>query len=161
MHQRLTTEQIEAVCGELLRSQRWVGVRDVARLLRQRHGASGRTERIAAVLRREVQRCALPSPTTAMAEASDVTALREKLQLAENRAERAEEMERRHQDFWAARYADKVQELEQRYAAQPHPPPGVTADQYLKVCQLNSELAQRLAEYEPATARRLTVKGSL
>jgi hypothetical protein len=124
--------------------------------LHDRYGVKGRTERVAAVLRVE-ERSALPSS----AEPSELEALRERVRKAEERAAqaekraaRAEEMERSHQDFWAARYAEKAEELERRFARLSAPASSVPADQYLKVCQLNAELTRRLELYELERARQ-------
>jgi hypothetical protein len=147
MRQRVTTLQIQEVCRELLRGQRRVGVRDVMRLLDARFGARGRTERIVAILKTEEAQCVLPS-SSGSSMGSDGDALREQVRAAEQRALRAEELERTHQDFWAARYAEKAHELERRYAELSRTAAGVPSEQYLKVCQLNAELRRRLERYE-------------
>jgi len=154
MKRGLTTDDIAGACQELLQRQRRVRVLDVTHHLLQTHGTKGKTERIAAILKEQKAAAALPSPSEAMV-ASGVAALLERVRIAEERAEqaelrahRAEELERRHQDFWATRYAERVEELERRYAELARPTSGVSADQYLKVCQLNAELTRRLELYE-------------
>lgn len=154
MKHRLTKDQIADVCRCLLHQQRRVGVRDVMRQLHQQYGVKGRTERITAILKEEAG-SALPFPLVPT-EASDVAALSERVRVAEERAAqaelravRAEELERNHQDFWANRYAERVAQMERHYAELAgRPSTGVSADQYLKVCQLNAELTRRLELYQ-------------
>jgi hypothetical protein len=114
------------------------------RELRKEHGASGRTERVVKILRAEEQRTsAIPAPINATP--SEVS-LREQLSIAERRAARAEELERDHQDFWAAKYEEKVSELARR----PAPPSSgtVPSEQYLRLFQRAVDLARRLSKYE-------------
>lgn len=154
MKENLTRARIVGVCRELLHRQRRVGVRDVMRHLQMQYGIKGRTQRVAAILKEE-EHAALPSPALSVPEAN-VAALLERVRIAEERAAqaelravRAEELERKHQDFWAARYAQRAEELEHRYAELARrPTSGVSSDQYLKVCQLNAELTRRLELYE-------------
>lgn len=153
MKRRLASDLIAGACRELLQRQRRVGVRDVTGHLFEQYGIKGKTERIAAILK-EQEAAALPSPSGSKA-APEVEALLERARSAEERAGqaelralRAEELERNHQDFWAARYAERVEELERRYAELARPTSGVSADQYLKVCQMNAELTRRLELYE-------------
>jgi hypothetical protein len=80
------------------------------------------------------------------AENVDVMVLRRELAEAERRAARAEELERRHQDFWAARYQEKVEELQGAMSLRN--PPGVSSEQYLRLYQRAAELARRLSRYE-------------
>jgi hypothetical protein len=149
MPRLVTSAQIEEACSALLRVRHRVGVRDVMRRLRELHGASGRTERVAIVLKRlQEVRTALPLPATQEASPEVVAHLREQLRAAEERAARAEELERRHQDFWAERYAEKLQELERRFEALARDAPTVTTDPYLRACQRVVELERRLAQYE-------------
>lgn len=143
MHRKLTSEQIRDVCVELASNSAQPTVRAVMGELRARYGASGRTARVAEILR-GVGKPA-PSPVH-VTESSDVASLRYELLRAEQRASRAEEIERRHQDFWAARYQEKVQELEER-VVQPQTA-GVSSEQYLRVYRRLAELAERLALYE-------------
>lgn len=146
MNRKLTPEQIEATCRALLSSRRRVTIRTVMAQLRERHGATGRTERVSAILRRiEGRRDFDPSHDPPSA---DTAALLERLLAAEARAARSEELERRHQDFWAQRYAEKVDELERRYTAAVQVRPAITTDQYLRLQRRAAELAGRLAQYE-------------
>jgi hypothetical protein len=149
MRRKLTNTQIEAACRALLERNRRVRVRDVARYLREQHRASGRTERIAAILR-DTQKWFEAPPAPADAISVSVSELLKRVQVAEERADRADERERKHQDFWANRYAEKVEELQHKYAAIERSASGVSAEQYLRVCQANAELTRRLAEYEAA-----------
>jgi hypothetical protein len=149
--QLLTLPQIEEACRALFRTHRKVGVRDVARYLQELHGFKGRTERIAIVLKHvQEEQVALPSPPDQQPDQDALAQLLAKLRDAEWRATRAEELERRHQDFWADRYGEKLQELERRFEARGHdaPSPSVTPEQYLRVSQRVVELERRLAQYE-------------
>jgi hypothetical protein len=124
-------------------------VRDVMRHLQQVHGTSGKTERVSRVLRASLLKHAHP-PVQLPSPPPDVTELLARLRAAEARAERAEELERSHQDFWARRYDQQLEELERQKAALKRAPSsGVSAEKYLRVCQRAAELARRLAEYEP------------
>src|ERR1700722_8437678 len=108
MNCMLSSAQIEGVCVELLSVSLEVSVRDVERELKRRYGASGRRERVAAILRRAKVEAPTPGATTNPAVES---AGAELIAEAFARAARAEELERRHQDFWAERYAEKCEEL--------------------------------------------------
>ena len=147
MNRKLAPEQIEATCRDMLAGRRRVTVRAVMAELRCRHQACGRTERVSEILRRVEARRALDPPNDPPS--ADVAALLDRLQAAEARAARAEELERHHQDFWAMRYAEKADELERRYAAALQARPAITTDQYLRLQQRAAELARRLAQYEP------------
>ena len=151
MPRRLVTlAQIEEACSALLRTHRKVGVRDVTRYLQELHGFKGRTERVAIVLKRlQAAQIALPSSPVEQSDRDVLTQLVRQLREAEGRAMRAEELERRHQDYWANRYAEKLQELERRFEARARDAPAaVTAEQYLRVSQRVAELERRLAQYE-------------
>jgi hypothetical protein len=139
MRQDLTTAQIREVCRELLQHPNSTSVRSTMRELRKKYGACGRTERVAEILRQEKQIQLTPG------EPEDLVALRSQLLEAQRRAERAEERERRHQDFWAARYQEKVAEWQ---AARAPAPAGVSSEQYLRLYVRAMELARRLAQYE-------------
>jgi hypothetical protein len=147
---RVTLAQIEEACGALLRIHRKVGVRDVTRYLHELHGFKGRTERVGIVLKRlQEEQITLPSPPVHHQADQEVLArLLRRLREAEERATRAEELERRHQDFWAERYAEKLQELERRFEARARDVSTVTTEQYLRVSRRAAELEQRLAQYE-------------
>jgi hypothetical protein len=141
--------QIEEVCSALLRVRRKVGVRDVTSRLRELYGFKGRTQRVGIVLKRlKEEKIPLPFPSAEQAGPEVLECLRKQLREAEERAARAEDRERRHQDFWAERYAEKVQELERRFEVLARDAPTVTADQYLRVSQRVVELERRLAQYE-------------
>jgi hypothetical protein len=151
MPRGLSDTQIELVTRRLLGEQNRVTVRDVMRALRQRFAGCGRTERVCRILKQlEAQR---KPPSTLPAQPEELEALRALLRAAQERAALSEERERLHQDLWAARYAEKVAQLEQQ------PPPraapaalvtasGITHDQYLRVYQRAADLARRLAKYE-------------
>jgi hypothetical protein len=145
----ITLAQIEEACGALLRTRRKVGVRDVTQHLQGLHGFKGRTERVAIVLKRlQAEQIALPSSPVEQSNRDVLAQLLRQLREAEGRAMRAEELERRHQDFWADRYAEKLQELERRFEARARDAPAVTAEQYLRISQRVAELERRLAQYE-------------
>jgi len=147
MNRKLTDAQIEALCRELVAVQRRVGVRTIMAELRRRHGASGRTARVAQILRRAEQSISVV-PAAGEGRAALLT-MAERLRQAEVRAARAEELERRHQDYWARRYAEKADELERKYAAVLKSRPAITSDEYLRLHQRVAELSRRLARYEP------------
>jgi hypothetical protein len=147
MARGLTDHQIEITVSDLLRRSRRVTVREAMHALRDRFGGSGRTERVCQVLKR------LESQLQISADEVDVQreleALRARVTQAEARAALSEERERRHQDLWATRYAEKVAELEnQRTRPGPSSATGISHDQYLRVYQRAAELARRLARYE-------------
>ena len=141
MHRKLTTEQIRRVCDEMLSQSQGASVASVMTRLRERHGASGRTARVAGILSEVLREF-----RSRLDENSDVTVLRRELAEAERRAARAEELERRHQDFWAERYREKVEELQVALGARK--PTGVSSEQYLRLYQRAAELARRLSRYE-------------
>ena len=150
MREGLSESSIEEACRTLLSQRRRVGVRDVMTYLRMQHGIAGRTERVAGILRREELRSStvMPPPNPPTLLPVELADLQEQLRLAEARALRAEDLERRHQDFWAARYDEKVQEIEKRYADLLARNAAVTSDQYLRIHQVAADLARRLAQYE-------------
>lgn len=147
MNRKLTSEQIESTCRELLGGRRHVTVRDAMAELQRRHGAAGRTERVSRILSR-LETHQPFEPTHVEAPAPDATALLERLDAAEARAARSEEMERRHQDYWAERYAEKADELERKYSAILQARPPITTDQYLRLQRRVAELSRRLSKYE-------------
>lgn len=145
MNRKLTAEQIEAACRDLLSRRRRVTVRAVMAELHRRHGFAGRTERVGQILR-PLQ----AAPISARdAKSADIATLRERLENAEARAARSEEVERRHQEYWAKRYAEKADELERKYAPALQARPTITADQYLRLQQRIADLTRRLSRYEP------------
>lgn len=151
VNRKLTDQHIDEACRELLASRRRVGVRTVMAELRRRHGAAGRTERVSRVLR-EAEESATPPAREAEGE-PNVAELNARLRAAEERAARAEELERRHQDFWARRYAEKADELERRYAAMLRTRAAITPDEYLRLQRRVAELSRRLERYEAAGPR--------
>jgi hypothetical protein len=156
MSRGLSDSQIEHISRELLVRQRRVSVRDVMLVLRTQFGSCGRTERICRILKR-VEAESEPTRVAGAASTNEIEALRERVRLAEARAALSEERERQHQDLWAARYAEKVAQLERQSRATKLDR-GVTHDQYLRVYQRAAELARRLAKYEdpdkPAVGER-------
>ena len=147
MNRRLSSEQIKRACRELLHERRHVSVRALMRELRQRHGAAGRTERVARLLKLVEDEVAAARPSVEEG-AEGIEKLHEQLRDAQARATRAEEIERSHQDFWARRYAEKVDELEKRYAAALKARAPISPDQYLRLHQEMAQLRRRLAQCE-------------
>lgn len=152
MWPRLSNEQIEKVCRDLLGSQRRVGVREVMQRLRAEFGSVGRTERVAAVLNRLQAECAVPN---SMPSSDEFLKLRDQLSAAEVRAERAEaraalseERELKHQSYWAGRYGAKLDELELLHSAQLRAVGKSASERYLRLYQKAAQLAERLARYE-------------
>ena len=143
---RISDQQIEEACRALLRERRHVGVRDVMAQLRLAHGAIGRTERVAAVLRRAMTECpvvASPAPSS-----DQLAYLRERLRVAEERAARAEAREIQHQDYWARRYAERLEELERSHAIQLGSATRTASERYLRLYQWAARLTNRLSQYE-------------
>jgi hypothetical protein len=150
VYRRLTTGQIRNVCEEMLLQSDNPSVRRVMTELRQRHGACGSTERVAEILRGMIEQ---RGPRRSPVESPDLALLRQQLleakqqvAAANQRAQRAEEIERSHQDFWAARYQEKLEELQYRVAV-PNSA-GVSSEQYLRLYRRAMELASRLEKYE-------------
>jgi hypothetical protein len=147
MPRGLSQQQIEAITRDLLTQRRAVTVRDVMHSLRVRFGSAGRTQRVCEVLKR-LESEGEPSRMALALQSHEFQLLRERARAAEARAALSEERERRHQDLWAARYAEKLEELERLHARPAKATGGVTHEQYLRVYQRAAELARRLARYE-------------
>lgn len=152
MWPRLSDEQIEKVCRDLLGAQRRVGVRDVMRRLRAKFGSVGRTERVAGLLSRLQAECAVPNSVPS---SDEFLKLRDRLGAVEVRAERAEaraalaeEREIKHQNYWAGRYGARLDELEQLHSAQLRAAGKLASERYLRLYQKAAQLAERLARYE-------------
>lgn len=142
MRRKLSTVQIQEVCLEVLHTTNRPSVRYVMAELQRRFGSCGRTERVAEILRAVTeQEARVPGAGSA-----ELSSLLRRLSDAEARAARAEALERHHQDFWAARYQDKLFELTNRTCE-----PASTAvphAAYLQLYRKATELARRLARYE-------------
>ena len=151
MYQKLSDTVIARTCRELLQAHRRVTVRRVSEELRRRHQASGKNARVARILREQSACVATPSyEGTPEAEIARLqAALREaERQRAEaiTRAGLSEERERAHQDLWADRFAERMQENERRLA------------EAIKRCEREAaaqqlRLYQRIAELERENAR--------
>lgn len=160
MHQKLSSGDIEATCGELLQTHRRVTVRMVTGELRRRHNACGKSARVARILRDLAERAAVPSYEGSAEE--EVDRLRRELAQASERAEKAEsrallseERERAHQDHWARRYAEKVDELDRQRAALVRAHEQAIADAQMRLRQQvawlereNALLSRRLSDPE-------------
>jgi hypothetical protein len=147
MSRGLTDLQIEQSIRELLTRKRRVTVRDVMTLLRMKFGASGRTERICQMLKR-LEHEGEATRVAQTADAMAFEALNQRVRTAEARASLSEERERHHQDLWAARYAEKVAQIDRQQVRATKVIGGVTHEQYLRLYQRAAELARRLAKYE-------------
>jgi hypothetical protein len=152
MRNGLSVPLIEEACRTLLSRRRRVGVRDVMAYLRDQYGIAGRTERVAKILSQIEAESAVTPSNLSTPVPIELTDLQRQLRVSEARALRAEDLERHHQDFWAARYDEKVQEIEKRYAALHAQNTALTSEQYLRARQLAVELARRLAKYEKVEA---------
>ncbi|MHB1826281.1 MAG: hypothetical protein ACYCV6_01135 [Steroidobacteraceae bacterium] len=151
MYQKLSDAVIEATCRELLQVQRRVTVRRVSEELRRRHHASGKNARVARILREVTERMAVP--TYEGTPDAEIARLRTALQRAEHqvaeaiaRAELSEERERTHQDLWARRFAERMDESERRVDAAIRRHERKSAEQQLR-------LYRRIAELERENAR--------
>ena len=152
MNRRLTDQQIEHACRALLRLRRHVTVRDVRSQLRQSFTATGRTERVARILKALQDSLPAPNPQPGDAETTrlrqELQAAREQADRAEQRAARAEQIADDHQDFWARRYDEKVQQLEQQHASHLEALRKARTAEYLRIHLRAAELTRRLAQYE-------------
>ena len=157
MYQKLSDTVIARTCRELLQAHRRVTVRRVSEELRRRHRASGKNARVARILREQSVRMAIPSyEGTPEAEIARLqAALREsERQRSEAiaRAALSEERERSHQDLWADRFAERMQENERRLAEAIKRCEREAATQQLRLYQRIAELERenvRLAEGRP------------
>ena len=153
---KVTDQQIEEVCRTLLEGHRRVGVRDVMRRLRALYGSGGRTERVAAVLSRVMaERPVVGRPTPSPDEFED---LRGKLKGALERAALAEQREIQHQDYWARRYAERLEELERAHASQLSTATRTASERYLRLYQWAAELTNRLRRYEVVEPPAVEIK---
>ena len=151
MYQKLSDEVIAETCRELLQAQRRVTVRRVCEELRRRHQASGKNARVARILREVTEALAVPSyEGTPEAE---ITRLRAALKDAQQqraeavaRAELSEQRERSHQDLWARRFAERMDENERKVVAAIKRHERESAEGQLR-------LHQRIAELERENAR--------
>ena len=141
--QKLTDGQIEILCREVLAREAAPSGRMLRRALRERFGASGRTDRVFAIWRR-LSRPAGEGPAAVSDEERQRWAAR--VTAAEERTRLAEEREVKHQDHWAG----EIYELrEQLRARQGMVVSGVSHEAYRKVHQelLQAQSAlQRLKE---------------
>jgi hypothetical protein len=118
VNRRLSNAQIRQACVELLARNGHASGRGLRRLLRDRFGVVGKTERVFAVWREEVRKARLAAEAESLPR--DVAELQERLRLAEAaaaqnlaRAELAEYRERAHQDHWAMEIDRVKRELAQ------------------------------------------------
>lgn len=119
MYQKLSDAVITETCRELLQVQRRVTVRRVSEELRRRHQASGKNARVARILREQSEHMAATSyEGTPNAEIARLQAvLRETERQRDEaiaRAELSEQRERSHQDLWARRFAERMDEYDRR-----------------------------------------------
>ena len=138
MPQKLTNPQIEILCREVLARESAPSGRSLRRALRERYGASGRTDRVFAIWRQM---------SRGVGEGGSVTDEERQLwsariAAAEERARLAEEREIKHQDRWASEIYELREQLRARQGAADS---GVSHDAYRKVHQ---ELIQARSELE-------------
>jgi len=121
VNRKLTDEELTQACLELLSKHPSSSCRRLRTLLRERFGCTCRTDRVYAVwrsIRAEIENrySGAPEPSRldqALIEAREQIATLETALLdAENRALRAEERERAHQDRWAAEIHELRQKLQ-------------------------------------------------
>jgi hypothetical protein len=121
VNQKLTDEELTRTCRELLSKRPSLSCRRLRTLLRESFGCSCRTDRVYAVWRSI--RAEIESRYSGAVEPSllDLELIRAREQIAtletalfdaENRALRAEERERAHQDRWAAEIHELRQQLQ-------------------------------------------------
>jgi outer membrane murein-binding lipoprotein Lpp len=139
--QQISEADIRAAAVRLLVHHRHITVRALAEALRAHHGHSARTQRVARIVKE------LNSAPPQSVE--EVLTLREQLRAAVERAERAEQRERAHQDYWAARYAEQVAALSRSSQTSVE---GISHQQYLAIHQRAAALRRRLARYEDPDA---------
>jgi hypothetical protein len=124
MNRRLSDATIRSTVRELLAAQAQVSGRRLRRVLRERFGAVGKTQRVFQIWREESSREESWSPAAAPVPpwvAPDVAELQNRVAVAEltaaetlARAERAEYREQAHQDKWAT----EIDRLRQQLRAQ-------------------------------------------
>ena len=119
MNRRLSDHHIRSTCRELLAGGVRVSGRALRRVLRDRYGAAGNTDRVFEIWREESAKAA---ETRRPQLPTDITELQRRLQAAEQsaealraRAERSELREEAHQRMWAM----EVDKLRQEVRAQP------------------------------------------
>jgi len=163
VYQKLSDAVIAETCRELLQVQRRVTVRQVCEELQRQHHASGKNARVVRILREQSERMAVPSyEGTPDAEIARLQAvLREterRLAAAIARAELSEERERSHQDWWARRFAERMDETDRKVAAAIKRSEREAAEQQLPLYQRIAELERENARLaQTATASRAVV----
>ena len=140
MPQKLTDPQIEIVCREVLARESAPSGRSLRRALRERYGASGRTDRVFGVWRRMSGRGeGIAGNAVINSERQQWSA---RIGAAEERARLAEERETLHQDRWASEVYALREQLRARHGGVVS---GVSHEAYRKV---HLELAQVRGELE-------------
>lgn len=157
MYQKLSDALIAETCRELLQVQRRVTVRQVSEELRRRHQASGKNARVTRILREQSEHTAVPSyEGTPDAEIARLqAALREaerQRAAAIARAEISEKRERSHQDLWARRFAERMDENDRQLAA-------AIKRHEQEASVMHLRLYQRIAELERENARLAQGRG--
>lgn len=142
---------IQSACRDLLQARRRVTLRQVTEELRRRHGAAGKNERVARILREAARHFTVPC-FEGRPEA-EILRLQESLRGAEareraalQRAELSEQRERSHQDLWARRFAERMDENERKVAA-------ALKRRERELAERQLRLHQRIAELERENAR--------
>ena len=136
MNRRLSERRIRNTCRELLAERGKLSGRQLRRVLKERYGAAGKTERIFQIWREETGQGATVVPAIGAREMEERMVAAES-QAAENlaRAERAEYREQAHQDHWAM----EVDRLRQSAMAQAGSPAVIRSLQE-QVLRLTAEL---------------------
>ncbi len=142
---------IQSTCRDLLQARRRVTLRQVTEELRRRHGAAGKNDRVARILREAAGHFTVPC-FEGKPEA-EILRLQESLRGAEareraalQRAELSEKRERSHQDLWARRIAERMDENDRQLAAAIKRHEREASVKYL-------QLHQRIAELERENAK--------
>ena len=147
--QKLTNGQIEILCREVLARESAPSGRMMRRALRERFGASGRTDRVFAIWRRM-------SRGVGAGEGGGVTdeerqRWQARVAAAEERARLAEEREVKHQDHWAGEIYELREQLRARLGSVVS---GVSHEAYRKVHQELLQAQGELERLKQETSRR-------
>lgn len=143
---KLTDGQIEFSCREVLAREAAASGRMLRRVLRERYGAAGRTDRVYAIWRRLSRGEDLRGPVTDL-ERNRWSA---RIAAAEERARLAEERETKHQDRWASEVYALREQLRARQATLAT---GVSHDVYRRVHQELLQVRGELEQLKHETGR--------
>ena len=146
MAARLTDQQIERVCREVLARENAPSGRSLRRALRERYGAVGRTERVYGVWK------AMIAGETPLSRVTDAERHRwmARIAAAEERVRLAEERETKHQDRWANELYDLREQLRTRQGTLAS---GVSHELYRRVHQELLQVRSELERLKQETGR--------